>query len=283
VYRNLSPGTIGIDKPFQECLCLARDTGFEGIDVGFFQAESAEEAEAINCAIAEHGLRSGASGLPVEFRKDKEQYQESFQRFRQAAPLLAAAGVTRVLTWLMPCSDELPYLENFRLHADRLTPVAEVLYENNCRLGLEYVGTPSMREGRKYSFIHTQDQLMELCGAIGQPNVGILLDSWHWFTSGGTPEDIRSLSADQVVGVHLNDAPKGVPMEEQRDNVRLLPCESGVIDLVGFVTALREMGYDGPATVEPFSDRVRSLPAEEAARETSESLKTLWKKAGIPL
>lgn len=283
MFRNLSPGTIGIQKPFGECLSIARTAGFEGIDVDFFQAESIERAREVAEALADHDLRPGASGLPVDFRRGDSEYHESFERFRQAAPMLAATGVRRILTWLLPFSDELTYEENFRRHADRLTPVAEVLGENGCRLGLEFVGTPSMRQGHQHAFIHTLDQVLELCGTIGLPNVGILLDSWHWYVSGGTLDDIRSLSDSQVVGVHVNDAPAGIPIEEQKDNVRCLPGETGLIDLVGFLRFLQAISYDGPVTVEPFSKRLRSLPAEEAASETSESLKRVWKQAGIPV
>jgi len=33
MYRCLSPGCIGVKLPWAECLPLARDNGFEGIDV----------------------------------------------------------------------------------------------------------------------------------------------------------------------------------------------------------------------------------------------------------
>jgi len=283
VYRNLSPWAIGIRKPFQEYLELAQRTGFQGADVDFFQAANVREAEEVAEAMKARGLRPGAAGLPVEFRKDNESYKQSFQRFRAAAPILAATGVRRVLTWLLPCSDEMPYLENFRRHADRLTPVAEVLYENGCQLGLEFVGTPSFRQGHKYPFVHTLRQVLELTGAIGQPNVGVLLDSWHWYVSGGTIEEIRELQASTVVGVHVNDAPAGVPLEEQQDNVRCLPGETGVIDLAAFLRVLRDIGYGGPVTVEPFSTRLEELPPEAAARETADALLKVWRAAGLPV
>jgi len=282
VYRNFSAGALGIRCSFEESLDLARGAGFQGADLDFFQATDRSAAESVAKALADRGLCPGTAGLPVDFRTSDENYRTSFQRFRAAAPLLAATGVRRVLTWLLPFSDDLPYLENFRRHADRLTPVAEVLAENGIRFGLEFVGTLSLRQGHKFPFVHTLDQVLELAGAIERPNVGILLDSWHWYVSGGTVEEIRKLSDDHIVGVHVNDAPAGIPIEQQQDNVRCLPGETGVIDLVGFLKVLEAIGYGGPVTVEPFSSRLATLPAEQAARQTSEALVKVWRQAEIP-
>jgi len=47
------------------------------------------------------------------------------------------------------------YLQNFKLHASRLRPVAQMLADQGMRLGFEYVGTQSLRNSRKYPFIHT--------------------------------------------------------------------------------------------------------------------------------
>jgi len=151
----------------------------------------------------------------------------------------------------------------------------------NCWLGLEFLGPKTIRQGHKYEFIHTLDGMLELCEAIGTGNVGLLLDSWHWYTSYGTLEDITKLKPEQVVYVHINDAPDGVPIDEQIDSIRRLPGETGVIDLVGFLRALKQIGYDGPVTPEPFSDKVRGLAPEEAASLTMRYLDEVWKRAEV--
>jgi sugar phosphate isomerase/epimerase len=63
-----------------------------------------------------------------------------------------------------------------------------------------------------------------------------------------------------------------------------LPMETGVIDLVGFMRPLREMGYDGPVMPEPFSQRLNDLAAtdpESAVREAARSMDALWRAAGF--
>jgi sugar phosphate isomerase/epimerase len=84
------------------------------------------------------------------------------------------------------------------------------------------------------------------------------------------------------VVVHVNDAPAGIARDDQIDTVRTLPMETGIIDLVGFMRALQEVGYDGPVMPEPFSRRINDLAAtdpETAAREAARSMDTLWRAA----
>jgi sugar phosphate isomerase/epimerase len=55
-----------------------------------------------------------------------------------------------------------------------------------------------------------------------------------------------------------------VDIDAQMDNTRALPGETGVIDIVGFLGALRAIGYDGPVTPEPFKKNLADLPDNEA-------------------
>ena len=81
--------------------------------------------------------------------------------------------------------------------------------------------------------------MKELIAEIGRPNVGFVLDSWHWYTSGETRKDLLTLRGNQVVSVDLNDAPTGVPVDQQVDSKRELPAATGVIDVRNFLGALK--------------------------------------------
>jgi sugar phosphate isomerase/epimerase len=162
---------------------------------------------------------------------------------------------------------------NFRQHARRLREVAEVLGNHGLRLGLEYVGPRTSWVSARYPFIHTLAETRELIAEIGRDDVGLVLDSWHWYTAGETASDLRGLANRDVVACDLNDAPRSVPVAEQRDGVRELPCATGVIDLRAFLKALVAIGYDGPVRAEPFNATLRSLPAEAAVAATAHAMK----------
>jgi sugar phosphate isomerase/epimerase len=81
-------------------------------------------------------------------------------------------------------------------------------------------------------FVWTLPETLRWCEASG-PNIGVTLDAWHWYHSGGTVADIRAAKVSRILHVHVSDA-KPMPAEDVRDNMRHLAGE-GVIDLVGFL------------------------------------------------
>ena len=88
-------------------------------------------------------------------------------------------------------------------------------------------------------------------------------------------------AGDDIVVVHINDAIAGRAPDEQIDNERALPGETGVMDITGFLQALRDIYYEGPITTEPFSQRVRDMEDEAAVRATSAAMDTVWQQAGL--
>jgi len=279
MFRNFCGGCIGIGADFETCLGLAQRFGFAGMDpVGDFTAPGA--AAAMRERYQATGLRPGGWGLPVEFRGDDATFRQGMKSLARWAPAARELGCLRCPTWVPSWSDERPYGEQYALWRERFRAIAEVLGAYECRLGLEFLGPKTLREGHRHEFIHTLPQMMEMARDVG-PNAGLLLDSWHWYTSGGTVEQIRGLTDADVVYVHINDAPAGVAVEAQVDSVRALPGETGVIDLTGFLGALREIEYSGPVTVEPFSARLNAMSAEEAARATGDALMRLWRAPGV--
>ena len=166
----------------------------------------------------------------------------------------------------------------------RFRPIAQALSDEGCHLGIEFIGPATLRTGKQYTFIYTLPGMMGMAHEIGMGNVGLLLDAWHLYTSGGAIEDLDLITAADVVLVHVNDAPPGIPIDEQVDQVRRLPMETGVIDLPGFMRKLADLGYDGPVVAEPFSARLNEIAAAspiEAARITADSLSQLWAASGL--
>jgi sugar phosphate isomerase/epimerase len=196
------------------------------------------------------------------------------------ARLAECIGATRAGMWILPGCDERAFDENVRFHVERFKPIAELLAASNIRLGLEFIGPLTSRSAKAHEFVHTLEGMVELARAIG-PNVGLLLDSWHWHTSGATTSDLAALSAEQIVHVHVNDAPAGVARDEQIDNRRKMPGTTGVIDIAGFLGALERMGYDGPVTAEPFDEDVKQLTPDRRAEWNARCLRDVMGKAGL--
>lgn len=277
-YRNLAPGHIGVRANQQQALDYAVKYGFEGItpNPGAFESKSAAEIREWVETMKARGIRYGAAGLPVEFRRDEDRFRSDLARLPKTAGVMNQLGVTRVATWVMPGHNELTYLQNFKMLEQRFREVAKILKDNDLRLGLEFVGPRTSRSRFRFPFICTQLDMMELAEAIGTGNVGLLLDSWHWYTSHGTVDELLRLSAKDIVHVHVNDAPSGVAVDEQIDSRRALPATTGVIDLKGFVSALEKIGYDGPVECEPFDRELREMEDDAAVQKTAAALHRMW-------
>lgn len=277
-FKNFAPGHIGVRANQQQALEYAVKYGLGGIapSESEFASKSAAEIGEWVALLKQKGIRYGAAGLPVEFRKDEAQFQKGMAELPKRASLLKQLGVTRVATWLLPGHNELTYLQNFKIHETRLREAAKVFKDNDIRLGLEFVGPHTSREKFRFPFACAQTDMMELVEAIGTGNVGLLLDSWHWYTSHGTVEEVLRLSNKDIVHVHVNDAPAGMGVDQQVDNRRKLPATTNVIDLKGFINALVKIGYDGPVECEPFDQELRKMDQAVIVQTTAESLNRLW-------
>jgi len=54
-----------------------------------------------------------------------------------------------------------------------------------------------------------------------------------------------------------------------------------VIPLTELMQILKEIGYEGPVTPEPFSQKLNSMEPADAARTAAESLEEVWANAGL--
>jgi sugar phosphate isomerase/epimerase len=278
MYKNLGTGHIGVEADQRQAIQYAARFGFGGVNVHLSELEkmSGAQRQEIISLMEEKGVKWGTSGLPLQFRTTEEEQRRGMNEFPKRAEVLRSLGVTRVTTWILPGHDSLTYRQNFELHRRRLHEAAAILKDNGIRLGLEFVGPRTSRIRSRFQFIYSQQEMMELTEAIGTGNVGLLLDSWHWHTSGGTGDDLKKLKNQDIVEVHVNDAPAGIAVEEQIDSQRALPCATGVIDMETFMSALASMQYDGPVTCEPFDKALREMGDEPALEKTAKAMDCLF-------
>ncbi len=285
MYTALSPGAIGV-RPANliEAIAAAKRGGFGGVEFSVQEVADLiekQDADAVRLLFHAEGIHPAAFGLPSDWRTCDENWHRGLSELPRLAQAAAAIGGLRTMTWIMPGSNDRDYEENRRHHIARFTPIAAILADNGISLGLEFIGPKTLRDSHKFPFIYTMDAMLEMGQDIG-PNVGLLLDCWHWYTSHGKLADLERLRPDQIAYVHVNDAPANVPIDEHVDNVRGLPGETGVIDIAGFLKALQTIGYVGPVTPEPFQKTLSALPDDNARLETvGNSMRTIFARAGI--
>jgi sugar phosphate isomerase/epimerase len=266
--------SLSIEATQLEAIELAHRHGFDSVEARADELArlSDDELARLRDDLHARRLRFGLAGLPVDLRRDAERFADGMRKLPRFAQVLQHCGVTRLGSSIVPFHEELSYGENFQQHIERLGAVARVLDDHDIRFGLEYCATPTLRRGKRHEFIHALPQLRELIAAIGAPNLGLVLDSWHWWMSGSSAAELASLRKDEIVAVDLNDAPAGVPQAELGDRQRELPGATKVIDLVQFVGVLQRLGYDGPVRAEPFEFRGWRGERTVVCREASAAL-----------
>jgi sugar phosphate isomerase/epimerase len=271
---SLKADAIGVDGTADELLGAAIKYGYEALSVPaqWLEGWDKKSKQKFHQKAVINDIAWGANGLPVEFRQSEERFRKDLAALPTHAQNLSDIGVTRIGTWLISGSDTRTYNENMKFHADRLRECAKILGEKNIKLGLEYLGTASLRHNARFAWLSTGRELKELLTLIGEPNVGVILDSYHWHTAQETAEDLMIWSNDDIVAVDLNDANAQLKLVDQTDLARELPGATGVIDLDAFIKALVKIGYDGPIRAEPFSTTLNAIRSELALAATFDAV-----------
>ncbi|MCW5979374.1 MAG: sugar phosphate isomerase/epimerase [Bryobacteraceae bacterium] len=276
MYLSMNGTLVGGRLKWLEFAELAAKTGYPGVDVSLEQAMR-EGLNSTRALLARLKLKPAVVGLPVEFRKDDGAFRESLKRLPEAAKFSAAIGCPRMTTWVMS-SSEASKDEQRKVLKDRFTACAEILAKERIRFGLEFLGPVHLRKRFPHEFIYRMDEMLEFAKECG-PNVGVLLDSWHWRHADGTVEDIVRAGKERIVHVQVADAPAGVPPEKIVDSERLMPGE-GAIDWGAFFGALKRIGYVDGVSPEVFGRGLSTMLPEDGARLGYSYTMEVMKKAG---
>lgn len=124
-----------------------------------------------------------------------------------------------------------------------LTAMSDVAAPTGVNLAFEFLGFP-------WCSVQRADQAWEIVGETGRANVGMVIDTCHFYAGNSTLESIRPIDPRALAIFHINDVEE-MPKAEITDANRLFPGD-GVIPLADIVAAVRATGFDGVASVEIF-------------------------------
>lgn len=272
--KGLTRAGIGDVGSVDHFVQLASSYGFEAIDAGGKELRewiSRDGRSSVRQFLKDRNVVIGTIGLPVDWRDSEEKFRSALVQLAMDAQAAAEVGCTACCTYVLPATDW--NAARFMAVATRRLRACAVLLDSfGIRLGIEFVGPHHLRTAWKNPFIWDLDSHLEWIEAIGERNVGLLFDAYHWYTNGLGKDDILKLRPDQIVHVHINDA-KDVPVEEVLDNDRVYPGE-GVIDLTAFLQGLQSIGYRGVIAQEILT----RTPSEETPAELLERSRKAFDK-----
>ena len=280
---SLIPGTVGININANELLDLAIKNKFESIYplINDLKKMSTMELSDYLDKMASNSISFDVSILPVDFSQTDSIFNDGIKVLKDYCKVMRKIDSVGFCRWIMPTSNNLTYLKNFKIHKERLKECAKIIGDNDMKLGLEFVGPKTLMARDQFSFIRTINELRELISEIDERNVGYQLDTFHLYCANHSIEDLRFLNKDDIIMCQLNDAVKGRTRDEQIDLERNLPGKTGLIDTAPFLNFLQEVGYDRTVSAEPFNKDLNKMNNEEAAKITYDSIKNSFVNAGV--
>ena len=114
---------------------------------------------------------------------------------------------------------------------------------HNVSLAFEFLGQTDCS-------VPTLDLAAEIVREAKRENLGLVIDSFHFYAGNSTFEMIEALDPSLLHIFHINDA-EDLPREELEDRHRLLPG-LGILPLREMLASFRKIGYDKVASVEIF-------------------------------
>lgn len=108
-----------------------------------------------------------------------------------------------------------------------------------------------------WSNLNRHRHSLEIIERAGRANVGIALDTWHYWTTGDTLEEVAATPKELIKAVHISDGldldrVNDVPDQSVHRNVVI---GGGAIPLQEWIDAIKSTGYDGWWCSEMFSDK----------------------------
>lgn len=257
MYKSLMPDLVKIGCEPLQTIAYAKKHGYEGVEFRMRHdtcSVTAQNVQQIKEAMDQAGVRAGNCSLltGVVSAPDAD-WDANMQTLAQRAAVAQKIGCTRSMIVILPFHEKLTFEQCWDMHVKRMQQADNILSDFDIRTALEYISPLTRRAPFAMHFVHDLASTLKLLTDIDRKNVGVMLDSMHWFCARETVADITTLTNEQVVAVHVNDAIANRPIDEQSAFERDLPGETGVIDLEGFHNALRQINYDGPVTCEPLN------------------------------
>jgi sugar phosphate isomerase/epimerase len=131
---------------------------------------------------------------------------------------------------------------------------------------------------------HNLTSAWEIVRRADRRNGGLLFDTWHFYRSGGSAEDLPTVDPEKIFAVQLADAPPTPqhddPMADTFD--RLLPGQ-GAAGVVDCVRVLLDMGVSVPYGGEVPSPRWSHQPASDVAAALHQAMVAVLTLARQPI
>lgn len=256
-----NPNTLSVD------IEIARTCGFDGLETSGTKISAFLNAgfEVSELRGRLHDLQVPGIGFLIDLERQGAQRDDMLAEADALCRLAVAAGAGGIEAITGPLdlrvfesNSASRYPELYRGVVDLEKDAQIKVTAENLRLVADLAagyGLIVYLEALSWTPLKTLDDQLRVVSKCDRPNVQLVIDFWHCYTAGDTPERLSRLDKDLIYGVHLCDSlpfKGGVPDETVLRDVR---TGEGVLDLRDWVEAIRSTGFSGWWSCEQFCRR----------------------------
>ena len=230
---------------------LAHEAGFQAVEISVPKIQNylaiGKTAADIRALLKAYSLRPVCVNdiFGVESMRPEER-KRIFAEMDFLAPLTEEIGCKTLQVCPLPELSELSWPEARRMTAKNIRVLCEKAKAHNVTIQLETMA---------WAPIHSLSRGLEMIDEVGMDNMGISIDTWHFYAGGETtPEELSKLDPKLMCNIHFCDGRRPYPGEEWDEEVQraYYPGE-GDIPLYEYADAIRATGYKGPWSIELIS------------------------------
>jgi sugar phosphate isomerase/epimerase len=257
-FGRLALHTWTIDTtPLPEALAAARDGGFDAVELRRTDFKRCFDAGMRNGEVLDL-IRGG--GIPVGvlgveygwlFATGAES-ERLFGVFRESCENAVALGCPMLMSAPGQIAGPIPQA------IDYLRRAGDIAGEYGLRLAIEY--------NSQHDVLNSLPVLTELITGADRPNVGYLIDAYHFTRSGFGGASFRDMPADRIYCFQYSDVSPNPVTGVRRPTDRLAPGK-GIVKWREMLGLLHEKGYTGYLSYEAPNPDLWARPPVEVCRE----------------
>lgn len=178
----------------------------------------------------------------ITFRtpEDHASIVEECERLCAIAGELNCPYIVVVPGKLPPDADEAIIIEE---SVNVLRELSDIAHHHGVSLAFEFLGQTDCS-------VQTLDLAKKIVDAVDRPNVGLVIDTFHFYAGGSSFAALETLDPAKLFIFHINDA-EDRPREELTDAHRLYPG-MGILPIREMKEVFDRIGYDRMASIEIF-------------------------------
>jgi len=257
--------TAGLDKRLEDIIVACGLAGFDGMEIDLRAIEAAADRVSLADIKAMLSDRGMAPVSVMAFNLDPfETDTGSLDRFKRGAAAAQELGAPMLLTYCFAAIPEgMTADQALDIAGNRARVYGEAA--GPTRIALEPIGRTKLMGGPTAA--------LAIAKRSGMANVGIMMDSFHYYLSQVSDADILAIPPEKLLIVHVNDS-EDRPIAELQDKHRV-HLGRGILPLAHDLSLWRQLGYDSYLSIEIFNETYWAQPVEAVVNDAKASLDRL--------